>query len=583
MATVIDAFVVSLGLDPREFKKGAKAAGVEFKETGKQAQKIANEIEASGKQAAQFFSKMRNEALMFFGVFTAGVGLKDFISNTVLGAASLGRLAPNLEMSTQRLTAWQKAAERAGGSAEGITAQIKESQLEVAKYQSGIQPANIAAFGKYGGNFAAYQTGNAYLLERSRIIKELYDKSPARAALAAQELGISEDQFNLFKQGPAAIQALVDAQMKNAVVTEANAKRAEELRIKLLDFKDSVSATATQIVLTMAPVLERWLQQLQELADWIAAHREEIAAWVEDAAKALVQLATAVNDVAEAFGGWKVILGALVIAKVTSEVIALAAALARVATALAGIASTVTATGMLGALRFLGIGAAAATYSGSLNEGEAADLERRTGFGPSEGSKTPSTAGTGAAAVISSLMAKGWSKEQAAGLAANFERESKFDPSAVGDNGQAYGIGQWHPDRQAAFKAKYGKDIRGSSLEEQIAFADYELRKGNEQAAGERLRNAKTASEAGDIASRYYERPAQANAEASARAAGAARLYASSGGSAMGVGGNTTTSEVNIDKIEIVTQATDAQGIAQSIGAGIRTNSLVAQANTGLR
>lgn len=126
--------------------------------------------------------------------------------------------------------------------------------------------------------------------------------------------------------------------------------------------------------------------------------------------------------------------------------------------------------------------------------------------------------------VMHKLQAMGWSKEASAGLAANFQKESNFDPQALGDRGQAYGIGQWHPDRQAEFKKWAGKDIRKSSLDEQIEFANYELTRGNEQVAGTALKGAKSSTEAGRIASSEYERPANRLGEANLRGMMAARL-----------------------------------------------------------
>lgn len=111
----------------------------------------------------------------------------------------------------------------------------------------------------------------------------------------------------------------------------------------------------------------------------------------------------------------------------------------------------------------------------------------------------------------------GWTKEQASGLTANAGRESSFAPDAVGDGGKAYGVFQWHPDRQAAFKKWSGKDIRGSSLEEQLRFAHYELTEGAERFAGSMLKRAGTAVEAGAAVSRYYERPANGAFEAERR------------------------------------------------------------------
>jgi hypothetical protein len=112
---------------------------------------------------------------------------------------------------------------------------------------------------------------------------------------------------------------------------------------------------------------------------------------------------------------------------------------------------------------------------------------------------------------------KGWTREQAAGIVANLQAESRMDPKAVGDGGKARGVAQWHPDRQEEFKKFSGKDIGESSLAEQLAFVDYELRHGKEQRAGALLRGATTAEQAGAIVSQHYERPADMMGQATLR------------------------------------------------------------------
>ncbi|ENR5987533.1 phage tail tip lysozyme [Acinetobacter baumannii] len=121
-----------------------------------------------------------------------------------------------------------------------------------------------------------------------------------------------------------------------------------------------------------------------------------------------------------------------------------------------------------------------------------------------------------------------WSPEQAAGIVANLEAESGFKHTAIGDSGKAFGIGQWHPDRQAKFKQKFGKDIRQSSYQEQLAFVNWELNN-NESSAGKKLRQSKSASQAGAIVSRYYERPAAVEAEAMKRSAMAQNIHVDAG------------------------------------------------------
>lgn len=126
---------------------------------------------------------------------------------------------------------------------------------------------------------------------------------------------------------------------------------------------------------------------------------------------------------------------------------------------------------------------------------------------------------------VNQLTSKGWSKNAAIGLVANFDQESGLNPNAVGDNGQAYGIGQWHKDRQDKFASQFGHDIRKSTLQEQLEFANWELNN-SEKNAGERLRSANSAAQAAGIVSAFYERPKD-KANEIERRAGMANSWAS--------------------------------------------------------
>ena len=129
---------------------------------------------------------------------------------------------------------------------------------------------------------------------------------------------------------------------------------------------------------------------------------------------------------------------------------------------------------------------------------------------------------------VAQFQKMGWSRAQAAGIAANLWKESRFDAGAVGDHGHAYGLAQWHADRQAQFKKLFGIDIHKSTMAQQLQFVDYELRHGTEQRAGSMLAGAKSAQDAGSIVARYYERPAETGAEAAARAKIAGDIFSKS-------------------------------------------------------
>ncbi len=105
----------------------------------------------------------------------------------------------------------------------------------------------------------------------------------------------------------------------------------------------------------------------------------------------------------------------------------------------------------------------------------------------------------------------------AAAILGSMRKESGGDAAAVGDKGSAYGALQWHPDRQAAFKQFSGHDIHGSSLNEQLDFAKWELTHNEAGSAGrgyngtgDSLNSAVrtgSANEAGQIYSKNVIRP----------------------------------------------------------------------------
>lgn len=182
----------------------------------------------------------------------------------------------------------------------------------------------------------------------------------------------------------------------------------------------------------------------------------------------------------------------------------------------------------------VGGGGGGGQSSASAPSGAAAPSGASTGGGSAAQGASSAAAGGDVpknkqAAVDQSMkffMEKGWSKEQAAGITANLVAESGMRTGAVGDSGRAYGVAQWHPDRQREFAKWSGKDIREATLQEQLGFVHYEKTQGRERAAGDRLKNASTAQQAGSVVSQYYERPADRYGEASKRANMAAKIAA---------------------------------------------------------
>ena len=155
-----------------------------------------------------------------------------------------------------------------------------------------------------------------------------------------------------------------------------------------------------------------------------------------------------------------------------------------------------------------GIGATAGALGGAgmnfLSQQSGLEITNFIGSGGDANSGAGSS--QNAASAVNFFKSKGWSDTHAAGIVGNLQAESGKDlnPSSVGDDGSAYGIAQWRNDRQTNFSKFFGKRIQDSSFEEQLKFVQWELENTHADAA-EKIKQAKTASEAAALVDKYYE------------------------------------------------------------------------------
>lgn len=369
------------------------------------------------------------------------------------------------------------------------------------------------------------------------------------------------------------------ATLKRLGVDEDDAARkANALQIALGKLNDTLSGIGTLLLDRFGPSLTQFFEKLNSFivdnSDKIVAFFEklgrvagELYAVFEKLIEVVGPLWQKFDNLAQSIGGvdgLTAVLATLIGLKVAAWFLAVAAAITKVGTA----ASVALLGGALGKfLALFGIGAAAAIgMSTEANAGEDAEIARRRAAGtwgpakagemeadaaarqkdtrnlwqryapkilggkdaPGDPAKGASTAPKGSAAKLAAAResydfwrSKGLSHEAAAGMVANEEAESAFNPNARGDGGRAHGLYQHHPDRRANILAGTGIDMSTADAQRQREGAHWEMTKGREQKTWRALQGVTSAGEAGSIVSKEYERPADRYGEAAKRAAAA--------------------------------------------------------------
>jgi hypothetical protein len=274
--TLIDSLVVALGLDASGFTKGQKDASVALKKTNDEATRTAKELELRGKQAGEFFSQIKNQALGMLAVFTAGKGLSSFVSDVVAGDAAVGRMATNIGMSTEDLSAWQGVAERAGGSAAGMSGSLKAMAQQMAQISiSGTPGAQVLQSLAMGGiNISKYfdkaTTSSQRMLMAADAFKGM---DAARAQALGAGMGFDEGTVNVLMQGRQAVQALLTEQEKIGHTNEADAKSAEQLQAAWRALGQASGDLGRKILTSLSPYIQQLSAGLLKLSEWASSHR----------------------------------------------------------------------------------------------------------------------------------------------------------------------------------------------------------------------------------------------------------------------------------------------------------------------
>lgn len=450
--------------------------------------------EKSFQKADAAFGGLTKSALQFGAVMASKLAIDKVVGDFKNAGTELNNFNRLTGLSTQNVQALGQALAAQGGNAQDAFSAMQKIQDLMASPITG----NVGWFGdvaKLGLDPNAIINAKDTAEALANIAGAFESMTPLNQRLAGQALGFDENTIRLLMRGRSEVERQLDSRNKLGIMTAKqvqDAARLTKANAELnLVFTDMGNTIAGQLVPAFAEMAESFSDFYRDNRDLINSGLDTFFGGVAKNIEA-VSIAMALLGGAGALKGLQAIKDLM---KVGGK---------------PGVPPTGSpgSPGGIPLLARIGTPLLTLLYSGALNEGEDEEiLKNKLRRGGSEG----------AGAVIDFFRSKGWTEEQAKGIAANLEQESGFRADAEGDGGQAYGLAQWHPDRQADFKKFSGKDIRQSTARDQLEFIHHELTDGNEKSAGSRLKRAATARDAAGIVSQYYERPADTSGEVARR------------------------------------------------------------------
>jgi len=598
MATVIDALVMTLGLDVTQYDKNRKRVQEDNDKFRKHADSVAKDVAHGGKVMAEGFGAIKREVMGLLAVFGAATGIKAFIASNVQGQAELGRLSQNLGISAQSLEAWGLVAKEMGGQAsdafgalQSVASGLAEASIRGHSALTDMARANGVILTDAKGQVLGYEDALV------SISKRLAELPRQQARYLADQLGVGS-MFSQLMLGPDELRRRLDSARGMTRVTEASTAAAMRLQKQWVDIQQRFKETSEIAFAKLSPVLERIAGRF---ADWLdSVNWDEVGRKIES-------LINGVNEIVDEFGGWKTVaiaLGGILALKVLAPVLGLITGLGRLIPLLA------TTTAGMGALATAGA-AVAGGYVGT----KIYEASRGTALGDwFQHMAAGGAALLGDKDAAEALKNERWNNMTTAQRNAVLRVRGKSLPRGLRNNnpgnlnyaGQAGAEKEGGPGgrfavfgsmqegiaaliRQLALYASRGIDTISAIVKKYAPAAD-----GNDVAAyiaSLVKATGKGANEALDLTNLQTLIPLvqgivrhEGNGNLSTeQVLGGIRLGARQQAMrSSGMASRTSTSETHIGKVEVHTQATDAKGIVRDIGHELSNNTLIAQADTGL-
>lgn len=560
MPSIIESFLVTIGLDGSGFKKEAAELQKAEREAKDTATRQGRDLEAGQRKQREAFRATKADLVGLIGL---AVGATAAVAGLTLqmskGDAATGRLAKNMGIATEELSTWQYVLKRVGGSAEDANNDLGVLTSAFQEIQLTGQSRLIPFLQLLGIQLGDLSDPTGTLLKIADAFSKM---DPRRSAAIGAAMGFSPAMIATLQEGRGEVERLIDAQQRLGVLTEEQARKAQAQEKALADLLAKWDDLKRMLVENVAPVLTDVMGRILAISQ-----DKTLLAFLDAAGTAFVALGNLAKGAFTLIGG--LLRG---IAQLLSGDFSGAWRTAK---------ETVTGT-LRNIIDFLKDGWQAAVKFWKALRGDvddpAAPATPPAGTRPAPnaragGGRIPANKQARFDEVVRFFQMRGYSLEAARGIAAGIWAESRFDEAAfnpAGGGKGAYGIGQWRGQRQRELFRQYGPR---PTFGQQLQYMEWELRGGNgEGGAGREIRQARTDREALELYIRRFMRPAVGPETTGDLQRGGAILGARPI--------SNRQSSVTIGNVTVVTQATDARGIARAIGPELQA--AVPQANLGL-
>ncbi|EKE0337579.1 transglycosylase SLT domain-containing protein [Salmonella enterica] len=308
-------------------EQAGKRTGDAIANTGKKAEKTAKRMEAAGKRASTFFSGIRTQILALAGVTLTLGGIKSLVTGF---AGDLNRLSISSDafgMRAKHLDGWIRAGQANGVDSGEMTGAFSRLANAQSNWKAGkaVDPVVAELFqtmARAGVGFNPDDNPEKTMRKLASIFPRL---TKAEQMAYGNALGFSYAGQQFLGSGHALKD--VDEFTSRSQVTPERIALARKLRKELVELDQTWSNIGMTIGTALMPYALEFSHWLEKLGDWMQQHPDEVNKFITGFLDKVESIASTANEAADAVGGWKNVIIALIGLKVASWVLGLTKAL----------------------------------------------------------------------------------------------------------------------------------------------------------------------------------------------------------------------------------------------------------------
>jgi hypothetical protein len=266
---VVDALVITLGLDSSQFRKDQVAVADSSKKLKEKLVKDGKDVEKSGKDAAESWGSLKKEIMGVAAAFLGLDAIKNAVGDVTKFNKEVSQSAQSIGVSTQELSAWGMAVERMGGDANSARASLQHLADIFNELKSGkASPETFFWFSKLMAEGGVKLNAAKPMLEQLPQIAEglkhiAQTQGAARALFVGKQLGLDDGTIRLLMQGKDAVRGIVE-DMRKLAPTAEQIDKTNQLYRAWVELKQIFESLANVLTANFAPAFQAIIEKVTE-------------------------------------------------------------------------------------------------------------------------------------------------------------------------------------------------------------------------------------------------------------------------------------------------------------------------------